>query len=1210
MHGFPTAQYSRKILWLVLLLACSSIWAQKKVAGPPTLQQLQAQEGEPIEDDPWARHLWMRERFSGEPLDYKDMMLRETQRQNQLYPQLAAGIQQTSPTPTWVSIGPTNANFETNGVTLNVVDSGRARTILPDPADTNTVYFLTSGGGLWKTTNFLQTNPTWVPKTDNLPTTGGGSVAFGRTSNILYLGLGDPFDDFPLAGGFVTTSTNGGDTWGAVTNLANATSVRDIKVDTSGASDIVMVATDAGFFRSTNAGLTYDSSPNASFGGLALWSLAKTSAGWLASAIDGGNNGSLWLSQDQGATWNQTGAGFTGAGRTTLGIGLPGDGVVYAFAATAGNGTQLDLFRSSDGGQSWTALNITSKSPTNPNIDQSNMNLMDGQAFYNQMILVDPTDVNRNTVYLGGNLSTARTTDGGNTWTLVTNWLPRGPITLPYAHADFHAAAISALTNPAKLFFGSDGGLFVSNDGGSTWDYRKNVGIVSHLVYALTTNPNSPNSTIVGLQDNGTRVRESNTTIYDQTRGGDGFGVGTSQANTNWTLSTYVHGAVDNSTNLGANWATANSGINTGDTPFATAITNPLASADPNGTVFFTVGNHDIYETTNGANSWGSIGSSGSGGISAGQAIRALVHVVGVSPVDTNHIAVAGTGGVLLLTANGGASWTQVPLNSAVPGYQSSNTNIAWVNNSILYVCSEAPFTGAIRVVKSVDGGNTWSAANNGLPDVSVSKLQIDPRDGTGNTVYAGTFIGVYQTTNGGASWQKFGAGLPNVHVTDIYMPPDGSFIRISTYGRGIWEINPPPAATHLLVTAPGSATAGTPISVMVTAQDATNTTVPSYTGTVHFTSSDGQAILPADYTFVAGDNGVHTFSVTLGTPGSQTVTATDAGNAISGTSSGITVSPGATNHFNVTGAPASIVAGNAFNITVTAKDSFDNTTTSYAGTVGFASGDSQAVLPGNSTLTNGVGTFSVTLKTAGPRTVIATDTVNGGITGSSSTVNVTNAIASKYSLTSPPTATANVNFTIRLVAQDQFNNTATNYTGTAHFTTSDAAGGVVVPTDYLFVAGDNGQKTFNPGFTLQTLGAQTITAADKSNGSITITNNITVTSDAFITPQGRTIHIFRANIPVVVASFTDADLAETGSNYTVSINWGDGSPPDTGCTLSSTNCKIVRASTNPNVFNVIGAHTYKKKGGLTVQVSLTDSGGSKADAFSTARFFPINSSH
>ncbi|HTD24824.1 MAG TPA: hypothetical protein VK738_19380, partial [Terriglobales bacterium] len=1094
MCCFPNLRNSRALLVLILLLAASPIWAQR-VAGPPTLQQLQPEDNEPIQDDPWGRRIWMRERFSGEPLDYKDMMLRETQRQNQLYPQLAPGIVPLSPIPTWVSIGPTNATFETNGVTLNVVDSGRARTILPDPVDVNTVYLLTSGGGLWKTTNFLQVNPTWVPKTDALPTTGGGSVAFGRTSNVLYLGLGDPFDDFPLAGGFVTKSTNGGDTWGPVINLANATSVRDIKVDISGGNDIVMVATDAGFFRSADGGATYDASPNPSIGARVLWSLANTSAGWLVSAADG----TLWLSTDKGATWSQTGTpGFTGAGRSTLGIGLPGDVVVYAFAGNPGGTDQLDLFRSPDGGLTWTALGLGSKAPSNPNADNSNMDIMHGQAFYNQMILVDPTDATRSTVYIGGNLCTARTTDGGATWTLITDWLPRSGANLPYAHADFHAAAISTLTSPAKLFFGSDGGLFVSNDTGASWDYRKNIGIVSHLIYALTTNPNSLSTTIIGLQDNGTRVREGSTTIYDQTRGGDGFGVGTSQANTTWTLSTYIHGAVDNSTDLGAHWSVATTGINTGDTPFATAITNPLASADPAGTVFFTVGLHDVYETSNGASSWTSIGSFGAPGTA--QTIRALVHVVGVSPVDTSHIAVAGTSGNLLLTTNGGASWTQVPLNTAVPGYNSSNTNIAWVNNSILYVCSEAFNSGAIRVVKSINGGSTWTAASNGLPDASVSKLQIDPSDNTGNTVYAGTFVGVYQTTDGGASWHKFGAGLPNVHVTDIFMPPNGSFIRISTYGRGVWEINPlVRTITHFSVTAPGSVNAGSAFSVTVTAQDINNSTVTDYTGTVHFTSSDGQAVLPVDYTFVAGDNGVHVFNnVILGTLGSQTVTATDAAASLTGTSAGITVNPGAATHFNVTGAPANIIAGNAFSITVTAKDSFNNTATGYAGTVRFTSGDPQAVLPGNSTLASGVGTFpSVTLKTAGPRTVIATDTVTGSITGASSVINVSNAAASKYSMTSPPTATVGAPFTVRLVAQDQFNNTAKNYAGTVHFTTTDAAGGVIVPGDYIFLAGDNGQKMFTNAFKLQTAGAQSITAKDTVTSSITATNPITVTADA-----------------------------------------------------------------------------------------------------------------
>ena len=91
-----------------------------------------------------------------------------------------------------------------------------------------------------------------------------------------------------------------------------------------------------------------------------------------------------------------------------------------------------------------------------------------------------------------------------------------------------------------------------------------------------------------------------------------------------------------------------------------------------------------------------------------------------------------------------------------------------------------------------------------------------------------------------------------------------------------------PAAASTLVVTAPASATAGAPFSVTVTAKDpygnTANGSTTGYLGTVHFTSSDGQAGLPANYTFTAGDAGVHTFTngVTLNTTGSQTVTATD----------------------------------------------------------------------------------------------------------------------------------------------------------------------------------------------------------------------------------------------------------------------------------------------------------------------------------------------
>jgi hypothetical protein len=51
------------------------------------------------------------------------------------------------------------------------------------------------------------------------------------------------------------------------------------------------------------------------------------------------------------------------------------------------------------------------------------------------------------------------------------------------------------------------------------------------------------------------------------------------------------------------------------------------------------------------------------------------------------------------------------------------------------------------------------------------------------------TWLGVYETTDGGGSWHLYGSGLPMVVVSDLYMPTDGSYLRVCIYGRGVWEI-------------------------------------------------------------------------------------------------------------------------------------------------------------------------------------------------------------------------------------------------------------------------------------------------------------------------------------------------------------------------------------------------------------------------------------
>jgi hypothetical protein len=135
-----------------------------------------------------------------------------------------------------------------------------------------------------------------------------------------------------------------------------------------------------------------------------------------------------------------------------------------------------------------------------------------------------------------------------------------------------------------------------------------------------------------------------------------------------------------------------------------------------------------------------------------------------------------------------------------------------------------------------------------------------------------------------------------------------------------------------------------------------------------------------------------------------------------------VVILEGAAMHSTVS-APTSATAGTAFNFTVTALDAYNNTATGYTGTLRFTSTDALAVLPANSTLTNGTGTFSATLKTAGNQTIAATDTSNSSITGTSGTISVSAASVTdtagtpQSALSAPPSPTQSTNVGVTLNA-------------------------------------------------------------------------------------------------------------------------------------------------------------------------------------------------
>ena len=738
-----------------------------------------------VKDAAAGRREWMKELMGGDlSPQFVEALLDAARAERERYPNAFA----TSGAGAWTNLGPVRSNWIQNGPTLAESDTGRLRTILVHPSNPDIVYVLTSGGGLWKTSNFLAPRPEWSVTTDSVLGVAGGAVAFGGSANTLYLGSGDPFDGG--AGGFVTKSTNAGDSWLASVKVAGATTVMDVKVDTTSGADVVFVATNAGLFRSIDAGATYQASAVVRQGAYQAWSLAQTAGAWLVSVQQADGSGAIYRSTNGGATWRAASVGTRDVGRMTLAVAEPGDPVVYAFAANTGSSAQKDLFRSADGGQTWTALGLATKKPLNPNADQPDMNIMLDQAFYNQMVLVDPTDTSRNTVYIGGQLSSAKSTDGGQTWRVISNWLAQ--FGLPYVHADFHAAAFVPQTK--TLLFGSDGGLFVSTDGGATFSSQKNDGIASYLIYALATNDKNADDMIIGLQDNGTRLRVGSSDTFNQVFGGDGFGVGWSDGVSLASIYySFIIRAQNGQPATQQKWQVGWNGIdpaeffNPAATQFFTTIYQPNAVAAPDRQTYFHRTKRTLYKTTNAATVWNRVFRLPAG---VPGEFRGVMHGIGTGFDNLNEIGVSLSASRIAISLDGGKTFTIRSL-AAVPGMAAGFTSaVAWARPGEIYLSTENPDPAAAHLIRSLDGGTTWARVDvgNGLPAVPIRKLLVSPRDPSRKTIYAGTWLGVYESTDAGATWHRFGAGLPLAIINDLYMPLDGSFLRAASYGRGVWD--------------------------------------------------------------------------------------------------------------------------------------------------------------------------------------------------------------------------------------------------------------------------------------------------------------------------------------------------------------------------------------------------------------------------------------
>jgi beta-lactamase superfamily II metal-dependent hydrolase len=299
---------------------------------------------------------------------------------------------------------------------------------------------------------------------------------------------------------------------------------------------------------------------------------------------------------------------------------------------------------------------------------------------------------------------------------------------------------------------------------------------------------------------------------------------------------------------------------------------------------------------------------------------------------------------------------------------------------------------GSYNVVASASGGAltaNFALTNLAVPPAAVAAVAGTPQSATVNTAFS-TALQAKVTDAGnnplsgisvtftapasGASGSFASSAVVVTNASGIATAPAftangtaGSYNVVASVGAltanfALTNTAPVQVATHFSVTAPATPlTVGVPFNITVTALDASNATVPGYTGTVHFTST-GADTLPANYTFTGGDAGTHSFSVTMsGTP--RTITATDTVTAITGNVT-VTLQPaGCTPPAPIT-YPAIIIPA------VCANSSGNSTTTAGPATWSITNG----------TITAGQGTNTITWTAgaSGTVSIVATLTPSG----------------------------------------------------------------------------------------------------------------------------------------------------------------------------------------------------------------------------------------
>ncbi len=689
------------------------------------------------------------------------------------------------------------------------VAGGRIADIEVNPNDRTVWYVAVGSGGVWKTTN---AGMTFEPIFDDQPSYSIGEIALDPSNpEVVWVGTGENVSGRHVGwGSGVYRSRDAGATWENM-GLEASEHIGKILVHPDD-SDVVMVAAEGplwsaggerGVYRSEDGGATWtpvltidentgitdlefaSDDPNTVYA--AAYQRRRHIWGFMA----GGPESGVWKSTDAGVTWREVTTGLPSRDMGKIGLAVTPADPDRVYATIESNGGQQGFYRSDDRGESWSHMNTYTSGGTGPH--------------YYQEIEASPLNAD---LVIQMDVFFQVTRDGGATFDNLE--------TARDKHSDNHALWIDD-RDDRHMIAGSDGGLYETFDGGTTWRHFPNLPIAQF--YKVAASNSEPfYEVLVGAQDLGTLWAPSRTQTTEGVRnedwlvplGADGYGVAfdPEDANTVYHMTqqgNLVRTDMEHGGDLSIQPQPA-----PGEPAERWNWDSPLLISPHDGDRIY-YGSQRLWVSDDRGDSWTAI----SGDLTTNtnrytlpymgrvweldalhdngaMSKYATLTTISESPVAAGTIYTGSDDGLIHVTTDGGATWTRAADLPGVPERSFINKVVASEHDAnVVFALADAHKFGDYTpyLFRSDDRGASWSSIRGDLPDQEIPWAMQQDHMAEGLLFLAAEF-GLYASVNGGENWTKLDTGAPTIAFRDVQLQRRDDDVVGATFGRGVWILH------------------------------------------------------------------------------------------------------------------------------------------------------------------------------------------------------------------------------------------------------------------------------------------------------------------------------------------------------------------------------------------------------------------------------------